>query len=146
MPGHKPILAALRKSGDAVTAKMNTLTSGEPEDQLRGPFGVFMQEVGHALVLKIVCTSETLPAGRLGKPDYAVHAPKLLAGHVELRKPGLGANLDCQEAGFALRDMERRGEIEIVRFPDYYGWGLIRLRPQAPAGERAHLSANVAQA
>jgi len=83
----KAVLAALEKFADAVTAKMNTLTAGEPEDQLRGPFEVFMQEVGKALARKVVCTGETKLAGRLGKPDYAVHAAKLLAGYVELKAP-----------------------------------------------------------
>jgi len=38
MPDEKAILAALRRFADTVTAKMTTLTVGEPEDQLRGPF------------------------------------------------------------------------------------------------------------
>ncbi len=33
--GEKAVLAALRKFAGAVTAKMTTLTAGEPEDQLR---------------------------------------------------------------------------------------------------------------
>ena len=40
-PEETAALAALAKFADAVTAKMNTLTVGEPEDQLRGPFEVF---------------------------------------------------------------------------------------------------------
>ena len=88
MPDEKAILAALRNFAETVQAKMNTLTAGEPEDQLRGPFEVFMEEAGGALALKVVCTGETRLAGRLGKPDYAVHAAKLLAGYVELKAPG----------------------------------------------------------
>lgn len=45
----KAVLAALRKFADAVKAKLNTLTAGEPEDQLRAPFETLMQEVGQAL-------------------------------------------------------------------------------------------------
>ena len=75
----KDILQALKKFAEAVTAKMNQLTAGEPEDQLRGPFEVFMQEVGQALALEVVCTGET-KLKRIGTPDYAVHAAKLLAG------------------------------------------------------------------
>jgi hypothetical protein len=88
----KAVLAGLRKFAKAVTAKMTTLTAGEPEDQLRAPFEVFMQEVGKTIAREIVCTGETRLAGRLGKPDYAVHATQLLAGYVELKAPGLGAN------------------------------------------------------
>jgi hypothetical protein len=83
MPGEKAVLAALRRFADSITSKMTTLTAGEPEDQLRGPFDAFMQEVGQALSLKIVCTGETKLPGRMGKPDFAVHAAMLLAGYVE---------------------------------------------------------------
>ena len=92
MPDEKAVLAALRKFSDSVTSKMTTLTVGEPEDQLRAPFEVFMREVGQALSLEVVSTGETRLPGRMGKPDYAVHAAKLLAGYVELKAPGTGAN------------------------------------------------------
>jgi len=58
MPGEKVILPALKKFSAAVTAKMTALTAGEPEDQLRGPLEASMQEVGHALALKVVSTGE----------------------------------------------------------------------------------------
>ena len=50
------------------------------------------------------------------------------------------AGLDYGEARFAVGDMERRGEIEVVFFPDYHGDGLIRLRPKPwkPLGKRVY--------
>ena len=66
------IFASLQKFADAVTVKTKALTPGEPEDQLRAPFEVFMEEIGHALALGVVCVGETRLAGRLGKPDYAI--------------------------------------------------------------------------
>lgn len=92
MPDKQPILAALRQFADTVTEKMTQLTPGEPEDQLRGPFDNFMAGVADALGCKVVCTGETKLPGRLGKPDYAVHLNQLLAGFVELKAPGVGAN------------------------------------------------------
>jgi hypothetical protein len=86
------VLAALRKFADAVKAKMTTLIAGEPEDQLRAPFETVMDEAGKAIGRKIVCTGETRLPGRIGKPDFAVHVPKLLAGYVELKGPDVGAN------------------------------------------------------
>jgi len=78
------ILTALRQFAGTVTAKMNQLTAGEPEDQLRAPFETFMQAVGQAPARNIVCTGETR-LRRLGKPDYAVHSDKILIGYVELK-------------------------------------------------------------
>ncbi|MBN2208556.1 MAG: N-6 DNA methylase [Candidatus Coatesbacteria bacterium] len=86
------IYQALQTFAEAVTAKMTQLTSGEPEDQLRGPLESFMGDAGPALGFSVVCTGEAKLPGRLGKPDYAVHAHGLLAGFVELKAPGVGAN------------------------------------------------------
>jgi len=125
MPDEKLIVAALRKFADAVTAKMNTLTVGEREDQLRGPFENFMQDVGKALVVEIVCTGETKLAGRLGKPDYAVHAAKLLAGYVELKAPGKGAD-PRRFTGHDKAQWKRFQVIPNLIYCDGNEWGLYR--------------------
>ena len=62
---------------------MTQITTGKPEDQLRGPFETFMDDAAQALGWKIVCTGEMPLPDRIGKPDYAVHLNKLLAGYVE---------------------------------------------------------------
>jgi N-6 DNA methylase len=86
------IYQALRTFASAVTAKMTQLTAGEPEAQVRGPFENFLAGVAAALGWNVVCTDETALPGRLGRPDYAVHLNQLLAGYVELKAPGVGAN------------------------------------------------------
>ena len=125
MPDDKAILAALQKFADTVTAKMTTLTAGEPEDQLRGPFDVFMQEVGRALALNVVSTGETRLAGRLGKPDYAVHAASLLAGYAELKAPGVGAN-PIRFTGHNAEQWKRFKAIPNLIYCDGNDWGLYR--------------------
>lgn len=124
-PEERVVLAALKKFADTVTAKMNTLTVGEPEDQLRAPFEVFMQEVGRGLAQKIVCTGETKLSGRLGKPDYAVHTGKLLAGYVEMKAPGVGAN-PSRFTGHNARQWKRFQAIPNLIYCDGNDWGLYR--------------------
>ncbi len=121
----KAVLAALRKFAHTVTAKTTALTAGEPEDQLRGPFEVFMQEVGKVLARKVVCTGETMLAGRLGKPDYAVHAAKVLAGYVELKAPGVGANPN-RFKGHNKDQWKRFSAIPNLVYTDGNEWGLYR--------------------
>ena len=70
---------------------MTQLTIGEPEDQLRGPFEDLMKAVGTEFGWDVICTGETPLPDRIGRPDYAVHLNKLLAGYVELKAPGVGA-------------------------------------------------------
>jgi len=83
---------ALQQFAEAVKAKMTAVTPGEPEDQLRGQFENFMANAGRALGGSVVCKGETRLPDRLGKPDYAIHFNGLLAGFVELKAPGVGAN------------------------------------------------------
>ena len=125
MPDDKVILAALKKFADSVTAKMTTLTVGEPEDQLRGPFEVFMQEVGQALALKVVCAGEVRLPGRMGKPDYAVHVAKLLTGFAELKAPGVGANPN-RFTGHNARQWKRFQAQPNLLYCDGNDWGLYR--------------------
>ena len=121
----KATLAALRKFAEAVTDKMTQLTVGEPEDQLRSPFETFMREVGQSLGLKVVSTGETVLPGRIGKPDYAVHSNKLLAGYVELKAPGVGANPN-RFTGHNREQWRRFKAIPNLIYCDGNDWGLYR--------------------
>jgi hypothetical protein len=121
----KAILAALQKFAEAVTAKTTSLTVGEPEDQLRAPFEAFMTQVGQTVGRKIVCTGETRLAGRLGKPDYAIHATNLLVGYVELKAPGYGAKPDIFK-GRNREQWKRFSAIPNLIYCDGNDWGLYR--------------------
>ena len=125
MPNEKGVFEALKKFAADVTAKMTTLTRGEPEDQLRAPFENFMQEVGQALAIKIVSTGETKLAERLGRPDYAVHTSGLLAGYVELKAPGTGAN-PRRFTGHDAQQWKRFKAIPNLIYCDGNEWGLYR--------------------
>jgi hypothetical protein len=116
---------ALQRFGKAVTTKMTQLISGAPEDQLRAPFENFMADIATALGWKIVCTGETPLPNRLGQPDYAVHLNQLLAGYVELKAPGVGANARY----FKSRNREqfkRFSAIPNLLYTDGNEWALYR--------------------
>jgi hypothetical protein len=86
------IQEALHRFVRDVSTKMSMLTPGEPEDQLRSPFENFMGDVARTLGWNVVCTGETRLPDSLGIPDYAIHLNGLLAGYVELKSPGIGAD------------------------------------------------------
>ncbi len=119
------IEASLRAFAEAVNVKMSQLTPGEPEDQLRGPFENFMADAASALGWNVVCTGETKLPGRLGKPDYAAHINKLLAGYVELKAPGLGANPN-RFSGRNREQWKRFNSIPNLLYSDGNEWGLYR--------------------
>ena len=125
-----PIRGALEDFAEAVTAKSSALVRGGAEDQLRGPFERLMEVVGAAWGGRVVCAGEPPLPGRPGRPDYAVHRNGSLAGYVELKAPGTGANA----ARFKGRDREqfkRFTAVPNLLYTDGNEWALYR------GGERA---------
>jgi len=116
---------ALQDFAADVTAKMTQVTPGQPEDQLRGPFENLMTDAARALAWNVICTGETPLPDRLGRPDYAVHLNKLLAGYVELKAPGVGVNPNR----FTRHDRDqwkRFSAIPNVLYTDGNEWALYR--------------------
>jgi hypothetical protein len=116
---------ALRAFAATVTAKMTQITSGEPEDQVRAPFESFMVSVAGRLGSGIVCTGETQLADRLGRPDYAVHVARLLAGYVELKAPGVGVTAS-RFKGHNKKQFQRFSAIPNILYSDGNEWALYR--------------------
>ncbi len=108
-----------------MTAKSSALARGGAEDQLRSPFEHFMRAVAAAWGERVVCTGEAPLPGRLGRPDYAVHRGGLLAGYVELKAPGTGADA----ARFRGRDraqFRRFSGVPNLLYSDGNEWALYR--------------------
>ena len=125
MKANDPIHAGLQNFAAAVTAKMTQVTLGEPEDQVRGPFEIFMAATARAFGWEVVCTGETSLPDRLGRPDYAVHRNQLLAGYVELKAPGTGAT--ATRFKDRNRDQFKRfSAIPNILYTDGNEWALYR--------------------
>jgi len=125
MTDEKAISAALKDFAADVTTKLKASAPGEPEDQLRAPFEAFMEAVGKAIGRKVVCTGETRLPGRLGKPDYAVHASSALTGYVELKAPGKGADPNAYK-GHDGDQWKRFQAIPNLVYTDGNEWALYR--------------------
>jgi hypothetical protein len=116
---------ALQEFAAAVTGKMTQLTHGEPEEQVRGPFENLMAGVAAALGWDVVCTGETPLPDRLGRPDFAVHLNQLLAGYVELKAPGVGANAN-RFKGHNRDQFRRFSAIPNILYSDGNEWAIYR--------------------
>jgi len=119
------IFQALRQFAANVTAKVKALAAGEPEEQLRGPLENFLSAVGKAIGRKVIAKGESQLPGRLGRPDYAILAGKLLAGYVELKEPGKGANPDRYK-GHDRKQWQRFQAVPNIIYCDGNEWGLYR--------------------
>ena len=134
-------LDALRDFADAVTAKSSPLIRGAPESQLRGPLENFLARVTAAWSENVVCTGEPPLPDRLGRPDYAVHRNGLLAGYVELKAPGTGANA-VRFRGHDREQFKRFSAIPNLLYTDGNEWALYR--GGECAGRPVHLTGDVA--
>lgn len=84
------------KFGQVTRAKLASASlQGEPEDQLRAPFEHLLLDLAELAGLprhKVVPIGEARLAERHIRPDYAVTVHGALAGYVEIKAPGKGAD------------------------------------------------------
>jgi hypothetical protein len=92
--GNLTVDSAISSFGAAAAAKLsNKGAGGNPEDQLRSPFEQLMLDMatlsGHK---NVVCVGESSLGHIHLRPDYAVTVGHALAGFVEIKSPGKGAD------------------------------------------------------
>ena len=90
------IQSAIAAFGAQVKEKLaNPAATGQPEDQLRAPFEALLKDMAELCSLprqKVVAVGESSLAELKTRPDYAVSVQDALAGFVELKAPGKGAD------------------------------------------------------
>ena len=79
----------------------------------------------HSLGCDIVCTGKAPLPDRLGRPDYAIHLNQLLAGYVELKAPGIGAD-NGQFRGRNSEQFNRFSSVPNILYTDGNEWALYR--------------------
>ncbi len=87
---------AVAKFGKEAKARLSSAAvSGEPEDQLRGPFQQLLKDLAGCCGFgadAIVSVGESSVSALHIRPDYAVTVQGALVGFVELKAPGKGAD------------------------------------------------------
>ena len=81
---------AVREFADDVAANFSLNVNADPEDQLKPLVGNLIKRVG-AVVGDVNWRTEVHPDNVDGRPDLGITCDGLLVGHVELKRPGLGA-------------------------------------------------------
>ena len=142
MAVYDDIRAGLRSFAAEVTAKSGGAVTGDPEDQLRGPFEAMLKAVGAALGKNVVCVGETRLADRQGRPDYGVTERGLLTGYAELKSPGKGANPN-RFTGHDSQQFKRFSQLPNILYTDGNEWALYR--NGKGEGKRVRLTGDVSQ-
>ena len=81
---------AVREYADDVAANFSLPVDADPEDQLKPLVGSLIRRVG-AVIGDVNWRTEVHPDNVDGRPDLGITRDGLLVGHVELKRPGLGA-------------------------------------------------------
>lgn len=81
------------KYADAVAINFKQHVDAQPEDQLKSPVGEFIREAG-AVAADVRWRTEVRADDIHGRPDLGITRDTLLVGHVELKRPGLGAQAE----------------------------------------------------
>lgn len=118
--------SALKKFATTLHEKSTVHISGEPEEQLRSPFEVLIEEAGSIATGDAVkAIGETLLADRGGRPDFGVSIGKLLCGYVELKAPGKGADVSSF-TGHDRRQWEKFKNLPNILYSDGQEFALYR--------------------
>ncbi len=113
------------KFADAVTDNFKLPVSAQPEDQLKAPVGDLLRETGVLTNLNVTWRTEVHPDDIDGRPDLGVVAGGLLTGHVELKRPGLGARPEYFK-GHNKAQWEKFKALPNLIYTDGGEWSLYR--------------------
>ena len=119
------LLAAARAFADAVATKSATGQPASAEAQLGAPFENLVSTMAAEFGIDASCTGEPTLPNRVGRPDFAVSVDGALAGYVELKAPGTGA----EQRRFRRHDREqfkRFAAIPNILYGDGSEWALYR--------------------
>ncbi|MFO7484071.1 hypothetical protein [Oceanibaculum nanhaiense] len=122
------MLAAARAFADKLRAVYGLSDSSSPEDQLKAPVSSFLADVGAALDIKqaIQAKTEAHLAEHKVRPDIAVYAGKLIAGYMELKAPGEGADPARLKGAHNKAQWEKLKNLPNLIYTDGREWALYR--------------------
>jgi len=135
-----PFTTLLAAFAADLTAKFAAPLHFNPEDQLKAPIIALLRGAADQLGLTVEVLTEVQDRERSGRPDVGVVAQSLLAGYVELKAPGKGAD----PAKFKANDKtqwEKFRDLPNLIYTDGNQWALYRGGERV--GRLARLSGDV---
>ncbi len=116
---------ALETFASDLQAKFALPLSFSPEDQLKEPVGELLRGAGRTLDLDVAHVTEAHIQESSSRPDIGVAVNSLLAGHVELKAPGKGANPNNLK-GADKRQWQNFRDLPNLIYTDSNEWALYR--------------------
>ena len=109
----------------AIAGNFSQPIRAQPEDQLKSPVGELLRDMGKITSLTVSWRTEVHADDIDGRPDIGITTNGLLTGHVELKRPGLGARAE-QFTGANREQWERFKALPNLIYTDGSEWSLYR--------------------
>ena len=116
---------AVERFANAIADNFSQPVAAQPEDQLKSPVGDLLRAVGQITNLDVRWRTEVRADDVIGRPDLGVTTDGLLTGHVELKRPGLGARAE-QFTGANREQWKRFKALPNLIYTDGSEWSLYR--------------------
>ncbi len=110
---------------EAVAENFRQHVDAQPEDQLKAPVGDFIVRAGKVVNGEIRFRTEVRADDVHGRPDLGITRDNLLVGHVELKRPGLGARAE-RFSGSNGKQWRRFKALPNLIYTDGSEWSLYR--------------------
>ncbi len=117
--------ATLEHFADEIAAKFALPLAFNPEDQLKGPISALLERAGGELGLEVRAVTEVPVSEIGGRPDVGITVKLLLAGHIELKAPGKGAN-PARFKGNDRKQWQKFKDLPNLIYTDGNEWALYR--------------------
>ena len=121
----KPYTVIFETIYQKLADKFRVGVPGDPEDQLKGPVAELLEKVGRESDAEVVVKTESRVEDLGAIPDMGVARDGLLTGHVELKRPGIGA----RHENFKSRNRKqwkKYRELPNLLYTDGNEWALYR--------------------
>ncbi len=115
----------VERFASTIAENFRQLIEAQPEDQLKSPTGDLLGDVGRINRLDVRWRTEVHADDISGRPDLGVTTGGLLTGHVELKRPGLGARAE-QFKGANRDQWNRFKALPNLIYTDGSEWSLYR--------------------
>ena len=130
---------------DSIATNFQQQVEAQPEDQLKAPVGELFRASGQKLGLDISWRTEVRANDVHGRPDIGITRDQLLVGHIELKRPGMGAQPEYFK-GANRQQWIRFKSLPNLIYTDGSEWSLygsgelrqrVRITPDITAGQKA---------
>jgi ketosteroid isomerase-like protein len=109
---------------NAIREKFSSVLVGQPEDELKNPVENLVRSLGTQFGRTLNVVTEAI-AEDIGRPDMAIAVDGALAGNIELKKPGTGAD-PARFTGHNAQQWQKFQELPNLIYTDGNAWALYR--------------------